>query len=91
MELIELQENISVIQGGANIGVIAHEGRCLIIDSGMDKDTGQNILKQVKKLGLKTIYTDILAGLKTQGFLERTCQEPLFLSMHCIIQLYKQR
>jgi glyoxylase-like metal-dependent hydrolase (beta-lactamase superfamily II) len=52
MHLIELQENTWVIQGGANIGVIAHEGHCLIIDSGMDKDTGQNILKQVKKLGL---------------------------------------
>ncbi len=52
MHLIELQENVWVIQGGANIGVIAHEGRCLIIDSGIDKDTGQNILKQVKKLGL---------------------------------------
>jgi glyoxylase-like metal-dependent hydrolase (beta-lactamase superfamily II) len=52
MQLIELQENIWIIQGGANIGVIAHEGHCLIIDSGMDKDSGQNILKQVKKLGL---------------------------------------
>jgi glyoxylase-like metal-dependent hydrolase (beta-lactamase superfamily II) len=52
MQLIELQENTWVIQGGANIGVIAHEGRCLIIDSGMDKDIGQSILKQVKKLGL---------------------------------------
>jgi glyoxylase-like metal-dependent hydrolase (beta-lactamase superfamily II) len=52
MQLIELQENIWVIQGGANIGVIAHENHCLIIDSGMDKDTGQNILKQVKMLGL---------------------------------------
>ena len=52
MQLIELQENIWVIQGGANIGLIVHEDHCLIIDSGMDKDTGQNILKQVKKLGL---------------------------------------
>jgi glyoxylase-like metal-dependent hydrolase (beta-lactamase superfamily II) len=52
MQLIELQENIWVIQGGANIGIIAHEDHCLIIDSGMDKDSGQNILKQVKKLGL---------------------------------------
>ena len=52
MQLIELQENVWVIQGGANIGVIAHEDRCLIIDSGMDKDTGHDILKQVKKLGL---------------------------------------
>lgn len=52
MQLIELQANTWVLQGGANIGVIAHEGRCLIIDSGMDKDSGQSILKQVKKLGL---------------------------------------
>ena len=52
MQLIELQENTWAIQGGANIGVIAYEDHCLIIDSGMDKDTGQNILKQVKMLGL---------------------------------------
>ena len=52
MQLIELQENVWVIQGGANIGVIAHESHCLMIDSGIDKDTGQNILRQVKKLGL---------------------------------------
>ena len=52
MQLIQLEENVWVIQGGANIGVIAHEGRCLIIDSGMDKDAGRDILKQVQKLGL---------------------------------------
>ena len=52
MELIQLNEHTWVIQGGANIGVIAYEGRCLIIDSGTDKDTGRDILKQVKKLGL---------------------------------------
>jgi glyoxylase-like metal-dependent hydrolase (beta-lactamase superfamily II) len=51
MQLIELKENVWVIQGGVNIGVIAHQEHCLIIDSGMDKDTGQNILKQVRKLG----------------------------------------
>ena len=52
MQLIQLQEQTWVIQGGANIGVVAHEGRCLIIDSGMDKDAGRDILNQVKKLGL---------------------------------------
>src|SRR5579885_589904 len=52
MELIQLNEHTWVIQGGANIGVIAYEGRCLIIDSCMDKDTGRAILNQVKKLGL---------------------------------------
>lgn len=52
MQLTQLQERTWVIQGGANIGVIAHEGRCLIIDSGMDKDAGREILQQVKKLAL---------------------------------------
>lgn len=52
MQLTQLQEHVWVIQGGANIGVIEHEGRCLIIDSGMDKDVGREILKQVRKLGL---------------------------------------
>ncbi|GAC1512657.1 MAG: MBL fold metallo-hydrolase [Ktedonobacteraceae bacterium] len=52
MQLIQLHKHIWVIQGGANIGVIAYEGRCLIIDSGMDKDSGRDILNQVKKLGL---------------------------------------
>ena len=31
---------------------LPHEDRCLIIDSGMDKDAGRDILNQVKKLGL---------------------------------------
>ncbi len=52
MQLVQLQENVWVLQGGANIGVIAHEGRCLILDSGMDKDVAREILKQVQKLGL---------------------------------------
>ena len=52
MQLTQLDEGTWVIQGGANIGVIAHEGRCLIIDSGMDKDAGRDILNSVKKLGL---------------------------------------
>jgi glyoxylase-like metal-dependent hydrolase (beta-lactamase superfamily II) len=52
MQLTQLHDQTWVIQGGANIGVIAHEDRCLIIDSGMDKDTGRDILNQVKKLAL---------------------------------------
>jgi len=52
MQLISLGENTWVLQGGANIGIIAYEGRCLIIDSGLDKDAGRDILKQLKKLDL---------------------------------------
>lgn len=48
--LIQLFENVWVIQGGANIGVIAHDGRCLIIDSGMDRDAGRDILNQVERI-----------------------------------------
>ncbi len=52
MQLISLGEKTWVIQGGANIGIIAYEGRCLVIDSGLDKDAGRDILKQLKKLNL---------------------------------------
>ena len=52
MQLTQFGEYTWVIQGGANIGVITYEDRCLIIDSGMDKDAGREILNQVKKLGL---------------------------------------
>jgi glyoxylase-like metal-dependent hydrolase (beta-lactamase superfamily II) len=53
MQLIQLNEQTWVIQGGANIGVIVHEGRCLIIDSGLDKDAGRSILNQLRTLNLK--------------------------------------
>lgn len=52
MHLEQLQPHVWILQGGANIGIIEHEGRCLIIDSGIDKDVGREILKQVQKLGL---------------------------------------
>jgi glyoxylase-like metal-dependent hydrolase (beta-lactamase superfamily II) len=52
MQLLQLGEHTWVMHGGANIGLIAYEGRCLIIDSGMDEDVGREILKQVKRLGL---------------------------------------
>src|SRR3989440_9613136 len=52
MQLTQLAEGTWVIQGGANIGVSAHDGRSIIIDSAMDKDAGRDILNHVKKLGL---------------------------------------
>jgi glyoxylase-like metal-dependent hydrolase (beta-lactamase superfamily II) len=52
MQLHELNAQTWVIQGGGNIGIVAYENRCLLIDSGLDKDAGRDILKLVKKLGL---------------------------------------
>lgn len=51
-QLVQLHQKVWVIQGGANIGVIAHDGRCLVIDSGMDKDAGRDILNQLQRLDL---------------------------------------
>ncbi len=55
MHLTELNEHTWVLQGGANIGIVAYEGHCLIIDSGMDKDAGRAILNGVKSLGLTPV------------------------------------
>lgn len=66
MQLIQLQEHTWVIQGGANIGVIAYEDHCLIIDSGIDKDTGRDILNKHRI----PFYTDVEAGLKTLAALK---------------------
>ena len=91
MQLLQLAEHTWVIQGGANIGVIAHEGRCLIIDSGMDKDVGRDILSQVKKLGLTPTallvthaHADHFGGGESPGawrmYLIETCFQ-LFIHM----------
>ncbi|HCI78590.1 MAG TPA: hypothetical protein DHW02_02745 [Ktedonobacter sp.] len=55
MQLVQLAEQIWVLQGGANIGILAQDGQCLIIDSGMDKDAGRDIFNAVKKLGLTPV------------------------------------
>ena len=55
MQLQQLAEQTWVLQGGANIGILAQDGHCLIIDSGMDKDAGRDILNAVKKLGLTPV------------------------------------
>lgn len=54
-ELIQLNAQTWVLQGGGNIGIVAYEDHCLIIDSGIDKDAGRDIAKQVKKLGLTPV------------------------------------
>ncbi len=52
MGLLEPGEDRWVMQGGANVGMIAYEGGWLMIDGGMDKDVGREMLKRVKELGL---------------------------------------
>src|SRR6266851_5432455 len=87
MQLIPLGENTWVIQGGANIGIIAYEGRCLIIDSGLDKDAGRDILKQLKKLDLTPTallvthaHADLFSGAKPP----RELQHKFLLAKPCL-------
>ncbi|GHO43128.1 MBL fold metallo-hydrolase [Ktedonospora formicarum] len=53
LEIHQLNDRTWILQGGGNIGILAHERHCLIVDSGMDKDTGKAILSAVAKLNLE--------------------------------------
>ncbi len=80
-QLIQLQENVWVIQGGANIGIIASAGRCLVIDSGMDKDAGRDILNQLKKLNLTPTSLLVTRTPITSGERTTSCVRPASKSM----------
>jgi glyoxylase-like metal-dependent hydrolase (beta-lactamase superfamily II) len=52
-ELVQLTDNIFHLQSGANCGLIAHEGRAVLIDAGLDDDAGRRIRKALESLGLR--------------------------------------
>jgi glyoxylase-like metal-dependent hydrolase (beta-lactamase superfamily II) len=41
-----------VLIGGSNIGVIAHEGRAMMVDAGLDADSARKALRELEALGL---------------------------------------
>ncbi len=69
MQLIEINKQTWVIQGGANIGVLAYEGRCLLIDSGMDKDAF--LTPEILDKHRIPFYTDMQLGLMTLATLKQ--------------------
>jgi glyoxylase-like metal-dependent hydrolase (beta-lactamase superfamily II) len=52
MNLIPLTSNAYHLQGGSNAGLIVHDGRAVLVDTGLDKDTAKKILRHVDSLGV---------------------------------------
>ena len=52
MNLIPLTSNAYHLQGGSNAGLIVHDGRAVLVDTGLDKDTAKKILRHVDGLGV---------------------------------------
>ncbi len=52
MDLIALTPTVYQLHGGSNAGLIVHDGRALLVDTGLDKDTAKKILRHVETLKL---------------------------------------
>ncbi|MGB9867199.1 MAG: MBL fold metallo-hydrolase [Bacillota bacterium] len=54
MELIQLREDVFLLRGGTNAGVVrTQSGEVMLVDSGLDASVGRRISKQLKSAGLK--------------------------------------
>lgn len=52
MERIQLTESAYQLRGGSNAGLVVQDGRAVLIDTGLDKDTAKKILRHVDALGI---------------------------------------
>ncbi|MGQ9489241.1 MAG: MBL fold metallo-hydrolase [Anaerolineae bacterium] len=50
MELIQLTTAAYHLAGGSNAGLIVHDGRAVLVDTGLDRDTAKKILRHVEAL-----------------------------------------
>jgi glyoxylase-like metal-dependent hydrolase (beta-lactamase superfamily II) len=50
MDLIPLTPSAYHLRGGSNAGLIVQDGRAVLVDSGLDKDTARQILRHVERL-----------------------------------------
>jgi glyoxylase-like metal-dependent hydrolase (beta-lactamase superfamily II) len=53
MELIPLTSSAYHLRGGSNAGLIVQDGRAVLVDAGLDKDTAKKILRHVESLQVK--------------------------------------
>jgi glyoxylase-like metal-dependent hydrolase (beta-lactamase superfamily II) len=53
MKLDSVSESVFCIPGAVNIGVIKSGEKAILVDTGLDKDTGRRIFRRLDKLGLK--------------------------------------
>lgn len=50
MDLIPLTPHAYQLRGGSNAGLIVQDGRALLVDTGLDRDTAKKILRHVESL-----------------------------------------
>ena len=50
MELVQLTEAAFQLRGGSNAGLIVQDGRAVLVDTGLDRDTAKKILRHIESL-----------------------------------------
>ncbi len=50
MELVRLTEGAYHLRGGSNAGLIVQDGRAVLVDTGLDRDTAKKILRHIESL-----------------------------------------
>lgn len=50
MDLLPLTPQAYHLRGGSNAGVIVQDGRALLVDAGLDRDTAKKILRHIESL-----------------------------------------
>ncbi len=53
MELIRLTDNAYQLRGGSNAGLVVADGRAVLIDTGLDKDTAKKIVRHLEALQVR--------------------------------------
>ena len=82
MKRVDLAPGIFHLQGGSNIGLVAQDGRGLLIDTGLDPDAARQALRTVEEAGLTLeavflthAHADHFGGAR---FLQQRLQVPLY-------------
>jgi glyoxylase-like metal-dependent hydrolase (beta-lactamase superfamily II) len=55
MELIPLTPSAYQLRGGSNAGLIVHDGRAVLVDTGLDRDTAKKILRHIDALKVQLV------------------------------------
>ena len=50
MDLVQLTETAYQLRGGSNAGLIVQDGRAVLVDTGLDRDTAKKILRHIESL-----------------------------------------
>ena len=55
MDLVQLTDSAYQLRGGSNAGLIVQDGRAVLVDTGLDRDTAKKILRQVENLKVQLV------------------------------------